>query len=68
MSVKIIATKVTGRDLMPGDLFSTAGQDHWDHAMNQGSVGERVYIRTCIDTDRFDDADEPIYLITVERD
>ena len=66
--MRVKAEKVTGRDLKPGDLFSTAGQDYWDIAMNQGSVGERLYVRTKIDADRFDDADEPIYRITIERD
>ena len=67
MAAKIKAELVTGRDLKPGDMFSVAGQDYWDIAMNQGSVGEMIYVRTNIDADRFSDADQPIYRLTVER-
>ncbi len=68
MSVKITATPVTGRQLRPGDLFSVAPQEYWDFAMRQGSVGECVYIRTDIGAERFEDADEPVYRITIQVD
>ena len=65
--MRVKAELVTGRDLEPGDLFSTAGPEYWDVAMDRVSVGEMVYVRTNADTDLFDDADEPIYRITIER-
>lgn len=67
MPVRIKAELVTGRDLAPGDLFSTAGPEYWDNALDRASVGERVFIRTNSSPDRVDDADQPIYRITIER-
>src|ERR1017187_4406577 len=61
----IIATKCKGRDLTPGDLFSTADQAYWSSIERQQSVGERVYIRTDMPADQFLDADEEIYRITI---
>lgn len=43
--MKLTATPILGKDLKPGDLFSTAGQYYWDHPAPD-SIGERVYIRT----------------------
>ena len=68
MSVRIKAKLVTGRDLKPGDLFSTAGPEYWSTAADKLSVGEMVYIRTNSPGDLYKDVDEPIYLITVEHD
>ena len=68
MKVKIKAELVTGRDLRPGDLFSAAGPSYWDTALDKGSVGEAVYIRTRIDADRFHDANDTIYRITIVRE
>ncbi len=68
MAIKIKAELVTGRDLAPGDLFSVAGQAYWDTAMDKGSVGECVYIRTSIAADRFRDANDTVYRITIERE
>lgn len=64
--MKITAVQVIGRDLKPGELFSIAGPDYWRTALDKGSVGEQVYIRTNVPTDQFHDADEPIYRITIE--
>ena len=44
--MKIIATKIKGKDLKAGDLFSTASQLYWDNYNNNHSIGEKVYIRT----------------------
>lgn len=67
--IKIKADLVRGTDLKPGDLFSTAGPEYWaSKAMNNGSVGEAVYIRTNTPAEIYDDADEPIYRIIIERD
>lgn len=65
MSVTINATPCKGRDLEPGDLFSTMGPIYWRAAMNRGSVGERVYIRTHASADEFKDADDTVFRITV---
>ncbi len=46
MTVKARAEAVLGKDLQPGDLFSTAGSRYWDNAMDKESIGEKVYIRT----------------------
>ena len=63
----ITATKCKGRDLKPGDLFSTADQAYWSNIERQQSVGERVYIRTNMPADQFLDADEDIYRITINH-
>ena len=67
MTVKIKAELTTGHDLKPGELFSTAGQAYWDTALDKGSVGEAVYIRTRIDASRFPDANDTVYRVTIER-
>lgn len=66
--MRIKATKVTGADLKPGDLFSTATPEYWDNIDDNHSIGERVYIRTNEPADSADDAALPIYRITIERD
>lgn len=43
--MKILAKPVKGKDLKPGDLFSTANQLYWDNR-NPESIGEKVFIRT----------------------
>jgi hypothetical protein len=68
MSVKIKAKLVTALDLEPGDLFSAAGPSYWDTAMDKGSIGEMVYIRTRTDANRAPDANDVVYHITIERD
>ena len=64
--VKIKAEEILGRELKPGDLFSTVGSSHWNMAMEFGSIGERVYIRTNVPADRAPDPGEKIYRITIE--
>ena len=44
--MRIKTTQVETQELMPGDLFSTAGSDYWDTIDLNESIGERVYIRT----------------------
>ncbi len=44
--LKIKTEKMMGSELQPGNLFSTAGPEHWDTAGQNGSVGEKVYIFT----------------------
>jgi hypothetical protein len=65
--VRIIATPCKGRDLQPGDLFSTGDQTYWN-SYDPLSVGQKVYIRTQAPSDLFEDADEEIYRITIERE
>lgn len=65
MPVTIKATPIVGRDLKPGDLFSTVGPEYWDNFPNVFSVGERVYIRTNMPAHLYNDADEQVYKIEV---
>lgn len=62
----IRCTRMKGRDLKPGDLFSTRGQGYWDVIDLFESVGESVYIRTRTPAGRFPDADADIYRIEIE--
>lgn len=64
--VRIVATLVKGRDLNEGDLFSTAGPEHWDSFHECPGVGERVYIRTKNPT-KPDDMDTDTYHIEIVR-
>ena len=66
MENKIIATKIKAKDLVFGDLFSTAGQLYWDCSKNNHSIGEKVYIRTQ-EKCPIDQEDEEIYKITFEN-
>ena len=43
--MEIIVEPVKGKDLKPGELFSAAGDEYWQHR-NPKSIGEKVYIRT----------------------
>ena len=65
--MRIKAERIIARDLQPGDLFSVAPQEYWDHAMQSGSCGEKVYIRMTTEADDFPDADTVVYRITIER-
>lgn len=64
----ICCTLMKGRDLQPGDLFSTRGQRYWDAIDGRRSVGESVYIRTRMPADEFPDADEDIYRIEIVQE
>jgi hypothetical protein len=64
--MKINATKIMGKDLKPGDLFSTVGQIYWDVSDNDKlRIGEKVYIRTNSPCPK-DQLEEPIYKITIQ--
>jgi hypothetical protein len=63
MMVRIKAEPVLGKDLKPGELFSTRGADYWDHFPTRPSIGESVYIRTA--QPPYGDGDEPVFRITV---
>lgn len=66
--MKIVAVKCSGRELKPGDLFSTVGPEYWDHVADRRSIGEKVWIRT--DTPAGDAPDEDIlvYRIIIEQE
>ena len=64
--MKIKAEEVLARDLKPGDLFSTVGPEYWAIAMDAGSIGERVYIRTNILAGEAPDPDLSVFRITIE--
>ena len=63
--MKIKAVPVKGKDLKPGDLFSTANQFYWDHR-DQDSIGEKVYIRTDKSLSP-DQEEEDIFRISIEE-
>ena len=66
--MKVHAEACTGRDLKPGDLFSTMGSDYWSNIQLNHAIGEKVYIRTNEPCDTAPDADLPIFRITVEKE
>ena len=63
--LKVKATPIFGKDLKPGDLFSTVGPDYWED-MNRDSIGERVYIRTDTPCPKSQENEE-IFLIEITR-
>ncbi|HEY2243423.1 MAG TPA: hypothetical protein VGH47_04265 [Xanthobacteraceae bacterium] len=65
--MKVKATSVAGRDLHPGDLFSTVGPDYWQRIDANESIGERVYIRTNTPSANANDADACVFKIEIER-
>jgi hypothetical protein len=65
--IRINATAILGRDLRPGDLFSTEGPAYWDGFQQFYSIGERVYIRTASPAAQAPDADEEVYRIEIEE-
>ena len=67
MTIKITATPITGRNLKPGDLFSSYGREYWDGIDGKLSIGERVYIRTNTSIDLAPDADDLVYLIIITQ-
>lgn len=64
--MKIKATLIKGKDLKPGDLFSTEGPAYWDYIKANFSIGERVYIRTETPTNA-DDRETDVFKIEVEQ-
>lgn len=63
--LRIKATPTRGGDLKPGDLFSTAGPKYWGLIDKNGSIGERVYIRTEAPCPQGEESEE-IYRIEIE--
>lgn len=62
--MKITTQQLKCKELIAGDLFSTASQFYWDNR-DKNAVGEKVYIRTeapCPPTQAEDD----IYKITIQ--
>ena len=64
--MKVVAVKCRGRELKPGDLFSTAGPEYWGCVAERRSIGEKVYIRTETPSSNAQDADSFVYRITIE--
>lgn len=63
--MKITATPIKGKDLKPGQLFSTLGQDYWDKVLEDNiTVGERVFIRTNAPVPE-GEGDAELFLITI---
>ena len=68
--MKIKATLLKGKDLEPGDLFSTMGQAYWDGVSisADNSIGERVYIRTNTPSELAIDKEMAIYKIEIIKE
>jgi hypothetical protein len=66
--IRIRTELVYPKDLKPGELFSTVGDNYWQNFSEKDSYGERVYIRTPAPAENFEGAQEPIYRITIEED
>jgi hypothetical protein len=64
--MKIKAIQVTGRDLKPGDLFSTRGPEYWDNYRQRLSLAEKVWLRTETPSSFADDADAIVYRIEID--
>jgi len=64
--MKIKCTPMTGSELKPGDLFSTAGPSYWDLISQNKSIGERVYIRTETPFENAPDSDALVYKIEIQ--
>jgi len=60
------AEAVLSKELLPGDLFSTAGSEYWDTALDRASIGERAFIRTNAPCPA-DQEGVPIFRITIRR-
>ena len=65
--VSIKAEAMLGGELRPGDMFSTAGQEYWDRALEGPSIGEQVYIRTNSPTPP-QEAKVPIFRIVITEE
>lgn len=68
MKAKVTCEAVAGKDLKPGDLFSTAGPQYWDRFDEAMGVGERVYIRTNNPPHAADDCEKVVYRLTITTD
>lgn len=65
--MKIKTTKIKGKELKEGDLFSSVGSTYWSNIeSNIFSLGEKVYIRTKNPCPK-DQEDETIYKISIEK-
>lgn len=64
--MKFKVTELKGKELKPGDLFSTIGKLYWSekNIMQHLSIGEKVYIRTDNPLPK-DQLEEKIYKIEV---
>ncbi len=63
--IRVRAERIKGKDLQPGDLFSTAGPSYWDQAVYGDSVGEAVFIRT--HSASAPDGDDYVFRIHIEH-
>lgn len=62
--MKFKVTKLKGKDLKPGDLFSSTGELYWGdmNLARKLAIGEKVYIRTDVSLPD-DQLEENIYKI-----
>lgn len=66
--MKYRVTKLKGKDLKVGDLFSSMGKIYWGqhNAMREIAIGEKVYIRTDVKLPK-SQKEETVYKIEVEK-
>lgn len=69
VKIQIATETIKAKELMPGDLFSTAGEEYWSNVdLNDTTeplpIGEKVYIRTNAPT-LADDKDVEVTLVTL---
>ena len=64
MVVHFKATETTCDQVKPGQAFSTAGPEYWEH-LDSRSIAERVCLRTDAPCPA-DDVGQPIYVIEIE--
>ena len=67
MKIKII--KVKGKDLKPGDLFSSLGKTFWNETNlkqleKSGVIGQKVYILTNVELSK-EQKEDTIYKIEI---
>jgi hypothetical protein len=65
--MRIECIETTGKNLEAGDLFSTAGSEYWDYIDLNGSIGERVYVRTNVPCTIANDSDVKIYKLIIHK-
>ena len=66
--IRMRCEEILGKELEPGDLFSTAGPEVWDHVDDDPYIiGEKVYIRTNATADKAKDGHLPIFRIHIEE-
>jgi hypothetical protein len=64
--LKYKVTTCKGKDLKPGELFTTAGQEYWDRVSTTSSIGEKVFVRTDAPVPNEFEANADVFKLEVE--